>query len=79
MLRVDALDAVSVVCKGIWHVQTALETTDHVTVIKVIQMSEEIKASLRLVSSGVMDSVSMIVPSLPARELATVALMMSRR
>lgn len=67
----NAFEAITVVCKGIRHVQTALEASGHITIIKVIPMLEVMKVSLHLVSSGVIDSVTMMVPSIRARELAT--------
>lgn len=72
--RVDALDAIPVVFKGIWRIWTALEASNYITIIKVILMFEDIKASLLLVSSGVVDSETMIVSSLPAQKLAAVTL-----
>lgn len=41
--RVDALDFVSVLFRGIRIVQNALEVSDHITIIKVIPMLEDFK------------------------------------
>lgn len=72
--REDALDAISVAFKHIRHVQTALEASNHITTIKLIPLPNDVKAPLRLVSSCVIHSETMIVPSLSERELATVTL-----
>lgn len=66
------LDANSVAFKDIRHVQTALEASNHIIIIKVIPMFGDIKDSLRLVLSVVRNSATKIVPSLTERGLATV-------
>lgn len=72
--RVDALDPITVEIKGTRYVRTAREASIHITTTKVVRMFEDIKAPLRLISSGVMDLINKMVTSLSAQELATAAL-----
>lgn len=72
--HMDASHLITVESKGIQHVHTALEASNHITTIKVVPVLENIEASFWHVSSEVMDPVAMVVSSLPARELATATL-----
>lgn len=72
--RVDALKTISVVSKDIRHVQTTLEVSNHIMIVRVIPMLEDSKASLPFVSSGAMNLLTMIAAILPPRGLAKATL-----